>query len=378
MVDLSNCQPRKYYCLESAGVAACLASDKIRNAEKELLGDVLGLKIRKPEDHILVGKGFCREWIQYRGQRAVIFGKIEACERDRFDGSLVFTIRYEEQSLSLIESATAYSSIPKLSEHDERVAWAGCLRYEVQALRPSDVSAELAKTTCVPVNWMVPDMVKLEMLPPDRFSNGYERPKQTILFRCTVLEFETRKSLIPNSGLGVFVRCSNFGTDNREKFQLENGEMLDFGTYAPLTRNDFRDGTLFVFKNYIFDGACEGWSFDAIGHESSRKLFDITSDTTGELHDEARANLLSYVNETNGIEIPSVRADHDPEGAVHYLLGHYQVGEGPLVLPIGQWVEIKVDYGPTYEEVRGKVRICCSSTSFCFLCCSSCLPFVSA
>ncbi|KAL7576260.1 hypothetical protein ACA910_018089 [Epithemia clementina (nom. ined.)] len=351
VVDLKS-RHRKFSCIESAGVFAGVSTKNIRKAEKDIYVECLGLKIRQSEENVLVGKGYCRQWLQLHGRHAFIYGIVESCERDRFDERLVFQVRYTEESLASISTATVCSSISKVSEVGERVAWAGCQLYEEKVCCQNGITAALADTNCAPLRWMLPEMIRYDHLPPDRFSNGDWRPKQTMIFRGFKLELETRKSSIPNAGLGVFLRCTSVDNSPRDTFELPNGEMLDIGTYAPLTCNDFKDGSLFLFKNFIYDGSCEGWSFDAAGCEPGRKLFDITDDATGELHDTARMNALSYVNETNGIEIPSVRADHDVEGSVHYLLGHFQTDHGPLVFPTEKWMEIKIDYGPTYEDVR--------------------------
>lgn len=344
--------------MESAGLVAGINPVNVRRAEKEIFENRLGLKIRTFEDHALVGKGYCCQWLQRPGTSALLFGTVESCARSRFDQELIFTVRYTGPSLALIIPATSCSFIPKACGVNERVAWAGCLLFEEKhGSGQSEIATALAQITCVPLKWLVPDVARHDRLTPLRVSYGSCRPKQIILFRGTKLELETKKSTIPNAGLGVFVCCTSIDGSTRDSFVLENGEMLDIGTYAPTGDNDFKDGSLFLFKNFIFEGACESWSFDAVccEHEPGRKLFDITDDATGELHEAAILNPLSYVNETNGIEVANIRADHDPEGSVHYLLGHFQTMDGPLVLPMGKWIELKIDYGPTYEEVRGNV-----------------------
>jgi hypothetical protein len=62
---------------------------------------------------------------------------------------------------------------------------------------------------------------------------------------------------------------------------------------------------------------------------------------------------MVYANETDGHEVPSLWASHDPEGAVHYFLGHPFPDQGSLRLRAdGSPVELKIDYGPKYESVR--------------------------
>lgn len=344
-----------YYSLEDAGASIGLVPHLIRMAEQEIFEEFLGLKIRLPESHELVGRGFAQEWLHFLGHRNLLFGIVESCARSRYDGSLLFTIRYDQECISRIPKTVNSVSIPHFGEVSERCALAGFLLYQEKKSNlsgPPLIHRLMWETTAIPLRWMVPESVTTELMDPDRFSNGHSRPKQVAIFRETRLEFETKKSSIPKAGLGVFLRCTNIGSGSRDHFILENGELLDIGVYAPLSEGDFKDGSLFLFKNFIYQGECEVWSFDAVGCEAGRLVFDITDDNTGELHNTARHNLVAYVNETNGKEIPSVKADHDPEGAVHYLLGHSEVSQGPLVIPMGTWVEIKIDYGPMYEPVR--------------------------
>jgi hypothetical protein len=70
------------------------------------------------------------------------------------------------------------------------------------------------------------------------------------------------------------------------------------------------------------------------------------------LHDEAKGNVLSYVNEVDGIkEEPSIHSHYDPFSHLHYLLGR-EPTQGALSLPFRKWIELKIDYGDTYENVR--------------------------
>ena len=72
---------------------------------------------------------------------------------------------------------------------------------------------------------------------------------------------------------------------------------------------------------------------------------------TGKLHDLARRRTLTYVNETDGRELPTVTALRDPLEHIHYLLGPAD-GQTKLSIPCNKWIEIKVDYGESYENTR--------------------------
>lgn len=111
-----------------------------------------------------------------------------------------------------------------------------------------------------------------------------------------------------------------------------------------------------LLKNFVYSGRCEGWSFDpppsydtALGD-----VLDITDDQTGDLHERARKNIVVYANETDGNkETPSIYASYDPEGALHYFLGHPSADLPPFrILANGESKELKIDYGEPYEPVR--------------------------
>jgi hypothetical protein len=99
----------------------------------------------------------------------------------------------------------------------------------------------------------------------------------------------------------------------------------------------------------------ESWSFgmghNRLGHDDG--MIDITDDNTGELHDKAQKSLLPYVNETDGKETATIHAIYDPEGAVHYLIGHRDDNDPDFTLVPGmEPIEVKVDYLEAYEKVR--------------------------
>ena len=69
----------------------------------------------------------------------------------------------------------------------------------------------------------------------------------------------------------------------------------------------------------------------------------------------ARTHVHPFVNEIQDpvSEIPNVLARRDPEGALHYLIGHTpQDSAEPFVVAAdGSEQEIFVDYEETYENV---------------------------
>ena len=83
----------------------------------------------------------------------------------------------------------------------------------------------------------------------------------------------------------------------------------------------------------IYEWQIQKWSFETQSYELVDCLFDPTDDYSGERCNDATNNIISYVNEIDGKgQIANVSARHDPEGNVHYLLGHMDEKEGDLLL----------------------------------------------
>lgn len=110
-----------------------------------------------------------------------------------------------------------------------------------------------------------------------------------------------------------------------------------------------RQNILTTNYNFFADKP-EEWVFDA-KEEDGARVFDITNDKNGDLHDLAAHNILSFVNETDGHQPASIHARRDFFSHVHYMLGPDD-NQSELLLPYKQWIELKVDYGPSYERVR--------------------------
>eukprot|EP00957_Ditylum_brightwellii_P197392 15038968-Ditylum_brightwellii.AAC.1 len=89
--------------------------------------------------------------------------------------------------------------------------------------------------------------------------------------------------------------------------------------------------------------------------------YDITDDLSGDVHDLAKKHVLMYVNECGINETPTIHAEFDPEGSVHYLLGvsyngswkDYEEGLKQMNIKAGgDEVEVFVNYGQDYERAR--------------------------
>ena len=164
-----------------------------------------------------------------------------------------------------------------------------------------------------------------------------------ILHNGVQLELLSKLSRIVGAGQGLFVKATclvSAGWNGApDAFILKPGELMDLGIYAPLRKEDRKSFHVHELKSYIFARKPDIWAFDTTASKDHDAL-DITDDKTGDLHGQARRAIVVRVNETDGkSEPPSICAEHDPQGSVHYYLGNTEKG---LRIPFGKEVELKV------------------------------------
>lgn len=343
-----------------------ISKQRAKSVTKNFYEKALGITLRiSRNDHFLVNKPFCRRWMGSGGIIKEVYGLITSCGEDYFDrGERYFTVRYdcnEDES-----TGSSVCQIPKLDEHvSETMAWRGCILYDELVNQSNGFPTILPPDIPPPFlyQWLVPTKAKACMIGP---SPNNLFPQIKLQLRGYELVLTTKKSGIPNAGMGLWLKCNALSSyltgkhcgKRRSYFELQPGELLDLGPYAPLCEEDQKDGTIFMIKNYIHNWECESWSFEVATqerkgkHNVGYKVLDVTDDSTGEIRKLSRENALSYINETDGVEKPSVLRLYDPEGAVHYLLGYPEKQDGPLRFSLEQETELKIDYGDSYEKER--------------------------
>ncbi|KAL3919917.1 MAG: hypothetical protein SGILL_003514 [Bacillariaceae sp.] len=327
---------KKYASVDKAYKALSVGGH-VTSMAKQFYADI-GCKVRMK--HPLHGRRFRKRWVDVDGKYQVIYGKIVQVLASK-DGKH-FTVEFDEESRALANDnrAAHRGLVPNQHRICEHFAFGGCLDADKESL-PTDITYHYC-------TWLVPEIRHETM---EKYDNGDNfLPKVVVHFRGFQLVITPKESTIPNAGYGVFISCKNLlGTG--EDFRLGPGELLDLGVYAPFRSDDVKLKHVFDLKNFLFSNICGEWTFDTVHGE--KQLFDITDDATGELHDLAKRHIPAYVNETDGITPPSITAQHDPAGSVHYLLGHYDVYFKELVLKAdGVSREVFIDYGENYEDFR--------------------------
>lgn len=284
--------------------------------------------------HYLVGESIRQEWTDVEGRNKVVYGTVTGCGVDDLHGEdVVATVGYSEES-----RLAASSSIPEARKIPVALAVGGHESY-VKQLNPYCETE--SRQPCW--TWFTPEW-RREVL--CEAGCGVRLPRLTLGFRGFHLTFTVKESSIPGAGYGVFVKATPLAKTN--SFELKAGEFLDLGVYAPFRTEDRKKECVHFVKNYIHSFKCEEFCFNT---DDKKFDFDITDDMTGEPHELARRHIPSYVNECKAAEIPTVQAQFDPEGKLHYLLGVID-GE-KLSLPAdGTEEELFVYYGPLYESVR--------------------------
>jgi hypothetical protein len=163
--------------------------------------------------------------------------------------------------------------------------------------------------------------------------------------------------VIEGARFGVFLSIFKDLDAVPNEFSLEPGELLDFGVYAPFRAEDVRSDHEFLVKSLIHECKNEVYAWES---NSREKYLDITDTWTGDLHMIARTHVHPFVNEIQDptSEIPNVLPRMDPEGALHYLLGHApKYSDEPFkFVADGSEHEIFVNYEEHYENV---VSTCC-------------------
>jgi len=320
----------------------------VYNFYRKIFGTRLTVKIEK---HDLIGRGFCHEGVAADDQVITVYGKVIACEKDFGDDELHFYVEFDKESRQTanIHLSAVDMSLPVRWRINEPMAWGGCILFDarisgIEGIKPA---IEFDKIPDCTHRWIVPDVsftTKVDGL-----------PKRIMICRGYVVELEVSESSIPNAGLGVFARCVPLCPNSLAcDFELLPGELVDMGLYAPLRASDKKPEHTAMLKNFLLSWKTQSWHFDV--HPSDRDrlpiVYDFTSDVSGDLEPWASQSVVPFVNETDGVEAPTVHALYDPSGGVHYLLGHAYDSE-PFRLPAdGTQIEIKIDYGPKYEKVR--------------------------
>lgn len=297
-------------------------------------------------DHFLVGKRYEFAWTNLLNQSKVVYGTVVECEKKNDEVSR-FKVIYDDASRELANSIEndCTVSVPESQMVPVSLALGGCIRFEQQA-NTATLLQEIGRRMhhCT---WITPKLRKEELR---NSADGKRLPHLTLAVRGFQLEFNVKPSTISGAGFGVFLKITSLAGDN-VPFVLRAGELVDLGVYAPFRIQDKKPEAVFFAKNFIHSYEPECWTFYA---GDSRYHLDITDDVTGEIHSEAKKHIHAYVNESEFNERVCIRAEHDAEGGVHYLLGHADASQGPFSIPSDGTteVEIFVNYGEEYEKIR--------------------------
>jgi hypothetical protein len=263
--------------------------------------------------------------VDINGFTRTTFGKIGRFLESLDDVSTAqFEVNYYDDGTTTDVNLSSPMKIDRISE---KVAWGGYLAYLAE-IEP--VPQPIPQSLPFHVKWIAPDR--------RYYHSAGQLRMETRGFR---LIMKAEQSSIPGAGLGLFLNVSDVSGKGRSHLVLAQGELICLGPYGPLRPEDRKSHAVFDVKSFIHDFAPESYCFDA--HYDNKDIFvDITDDHSGQLHDLAKASLMCRVNEIDEMEIPSVCADRDPSGAIHYYLGHDRDGCGDLKIPVDTPFELKV------------------------------------
>jgi hypothetical protein len=258
------------------------------------------------------------------GDPQVMLGTITQCQQHLIHRELTFTVQYDQ-----IDGAAAApltmdpfnGLLPQqLSETvSHRMAWGGHLQFCTHNRDTTD--AEELPQGMLPMQWMVPSKRYLQ----ENCTPG-GLPSLIMVFRRCTLQFEAKQSLIEGAGTGLFVKCIK-----GPGLRLKPGQMLDIGVYTPFEKSEIKSEHISLLKNFLYDWKIGTWCVDTNRNDPKVHMFDLTEDFSGELSAMTKRNIVVYINEVVGTsETASISFSHDPDGKVHFLLGHWEAEEGDL------------------------------------------------
>lgn len=290
--------------------------------------------------HPLIDAFVLREWLDVSLNKRRLYGQVKSCRKIvQTRKALEFEIEYSDESLKRVKELLPEWRIEPREFLEEAYTWGYC---EAFAGRDNFVVPQ-----GTPVwRWIVPDcVVDTPSFPPKR--------RLVVTQKNIAIDLEVKPSSIPNAGFGLFAKASPLTQTppGQRCCLLKYGEIIDLGVYSPVSHQDRRPNSAVFAKSFIFDGRPEEWVYGEkeVGHVHS---YDITDDTTGRLHEQAKRNCLVFANETDGKEQTSVHAQRDPFSHVHYVLGPERESE-QLSLPFNdEWFELKLDYKEGFEPTR--------------------------
>lgn len=320
---------------------------------------LLGIDVCSEVDHPLLGTRFLQKWFDAEGRTQEIEGMVFSCRRSwDADVGYKFTIKVDKDSC--VEANRSYENlgiiVPEKLELDEAETWSGCALAQHEAGMPGRIPPP---ANMIIHGYAIPKLLCHTLEEVTGFP-GKQLPRRRIKWDGFELTLTVKESGIPGGGAGVFLTCrpvSSHEGKSADFLELPRGTLIDLGPYAPLARGDLKSNHIALLKSFIHDGKPEMYSFSCSPdhHHHHDMVFDITDDYTGGLHESAQRHITPYVNETDGDVDATVQAINMPSGAVHYYLGYSRGCDQSMFRLAADGVtevELKVDYGDSYEKNR--------------------------
>jgi len=200
-----------------------------------------------------------------------------------------------------------------------------------------------------------------EWMVPDKFEKREEGKRELRFDNGDRLLLSIDKSLIPNSGRGLFLEYLG------PRSQLYTTHLMDLGVYAPIDAQGIKKKNIMELKNFLFEQHPSEWSYHAnftgektkenlFGVELDQELFyDVTKNSDGRLHECAKSSLLPYANESTPemqrrqrTLLPNMTPCFHKDGTLHYII----LKDRAFLK--NEKTELLVYYGKEYQDVRDR------------------------
>ena len=317
--------------------------------------------------HKLLMQPVLFRWVRDDGKTVGIEGVVQRAEFDEGAKKLVFTVTFDERSTAVLQRPNGgWNQLPTTVQVDRHLVWDG---YKNWKKYTGESGLEVPNWSRFQYSWLVPSNTNLDLVAsPEIIRPGYDLlPRLRLTYMGYVLTFSVKKSSRWPTEHGVFLSVERIQKCAPMVFQLGVGQGLDFDVCGPYRPEDCCSTARRIVKSLILSffhrKHCR---FERKEEMNVDYCLDLSNDHNWDLHSNARVHVAPYVNFVVYKDdiTPTVYAQLDVEGSLHYFLGHKDSIDGPFEFPAdGTEREIFVDLDEDNKDEVSFVSIAEQNTN---------------